>query len=269
MRTRFQDVFAAIAIAVLLLPALGQTPPARVVSRTRLKPVPQPQAPFTAELKVTDVRTLANGSTLTRESTEVRAADSLGRVMTAITRVPPNDDGRTTTTVNVVDPLAGTRTNWMVPGEQATVTKMQSPGAGGSSCSGNSPITPVTRSSTATQRTSVTEDLGTETIQGVQAHGQRTTTTTPAGMIGNSETLVRTSEVWQAIGIQPMVLVVREISDDPDSGKRTKELVSVALSEPAPSTFLPPQGYEIVNRDAPSLPCAPGQRVPSPAPPSQ
>ena len=59
------------------------------------------------------------------------------------------------------------------------------------------------------------EDLGTDTIQGVEAHGRRITTTIPAGEIGNAAPLVRTRETWMAVAPTLQGLVVRENSDDP------------------------------------------------------
>ncbi len=44
------------------------------------------------------------------------------------------------------------------------------------------------------------ENLGTETIQGVEARGRRTTTTTmPVGPLGKSQPQVSTYEVWRAV----------------------------------------------------------------------
>lgn len=86
-------------------------------------------------------------------------------------------------------------------------------------------------------------DLGTTTIQGIEAHGIRRTGTTPAGEIGNDVPLVRTSEVWSS-NVFPLVL--REMSDDPRLGKHTRELVRLDLGEPDVSLFAPPEDSEIV-----------------------
>lgn len=121
------------------------------------------------------------------------------------------------------------------------------------------------------------EDLGTETIAGIEARGRRTVTTTPAGAIGNNEPLVRTSEMWTAVAPGLRGLVASQVSDDPQSGKTDKELVNLNQSEPDPSVFEPPAEYEIVSKDAPVPICAGSEKVeqpmapiaPPPPPPEQ
>jgi hypothetical protein len=51
-------------------------------------------------------------------------------------------------------------------------------------------------------------------------------------------------------------LIVREINDDPSSGKTTRELTNLSLSEPEASLFQPPQGYEVVRKAPPEASCA-------------
>jgi hypothetical protein len=94
--------------------------------------------------------------------------------------------------------------------------------------------------------------LGTQTIQGVVATGIRTTRTTPAGAEGNDAPLVRVTELWNA---KSLGLVVREVREDPVTGKETKELVELSQSEPDPSTFQPPEGYEIVTQELHAVRC--------------
>ncbi len=96
------------------------------------------------------------------------------------------------------------------------------------------------------------QDLGLTTIQGVEAHGQRFTYTTPTGEIGNDRPLVRTQEVWRATDFN---LLLREITDDPRIGATTKELVNLSLSEPEMTTFQPPDGYEVVTEQLHEVPC--------------
>jgi hypothetical protein len=99
------------------------------------------------------------------------------------------------------------------------------------------------------------EELGTDTILGVEVQGARMTRTTPAGRIGNDEPLLRTEEIWSAPSLGGLVL--REITDDPRTGKSTREAVSLDLSEPDPAVFQPPEGYEIVDQELHEVPCQP------------
>lgn len=99
----------------------------------------------------------------------------------------------------------------------------------------------------------VREDLGTDTIMGVEVRGTRITITTPVGRIGNDQPLVRTEERWSAPSLGGLTL--RDINNDPQSGKSTRELVNLDLSEPDPSTFQPPEGYEVVTEEMHQVAC--------------
>ena len=92
----------------------------------------------------------------------------------------------------------------------------------------------------------VEEELGTAKIQGLDVRGHRTTIKTPIGAVGNSAILLETRERWYAIDPGLNFLTVRMVENDLLNGKRTKELVKFDQSEPDPSVFHPPAGYEIV-----------------------
>jgi len=49
-------------------------------------------------------------------------------------------------------------------------------------------------------------------------------------------------------------LVLRSVTDDPQTGKVDDELVNISLAEPDAASFEPPEGYEIVNREM-KAPC--------------
>jgi hypothetical protein len=49
--------------------------------------------------------------------------------------------------------------------------------------------------------------------------------------------------------------MVREVTDDPVTGKLTKELVELSQSEPDPATFQPPEGYVVVTQELHAIPC--------------
>jgi hypothetical protein len=97
------------------------------------------------------------------------------------------------------------------------------------------------------------EDLGTTTIQGVEAMGSRTTITIPAGAVGNDQPLETTSEIWRAPTIDNLTL--RSVQNDPRTGVMTRELVSLTQGEPDPAIFQPPDGYEIKTTELHKVPC--------------
>jgi hypothetical protein len=61
------------------------------------------------------------------------------------------------------------------------------------------------------------------------------------------------------IGIQQSSASWREESDDPRTGKRSRELVDLSQSEPDPATFQPPEGYEVTIVELHKVDCAPAQ----------
>jgi hypothetical protein len=50
-------------------------------------------------------------------------------------------------------------------------------------------------------------------------------------------------------------LTLREVDDDPQTGKRITELVKFSLGEPDPASFQPPEGYEISTQETHQVSC--------------
>jgi hypothetical protein len=256
----------------MALPVSSQVAKSQTTTVTTGKPASVARLPYTAEYKITRVRTLANGSTITRESNEVVALDSQGRRMTSTTAVPVSGEQTQATHVSVNDPVARTNSSWSVPGTKATVTAMPAPGAP-RNCAATAPAAATPAAGVPHAKPTV-EDLGIQTIQGVEAHGRKTTTTTAAGAIGNDQPLVHTTELWTATAPGLKNLVVRDVGDDPQSGKKDQELTNFSQAEPDPTIFQPPAGYEIVNKPAPGSECPgaegteqPMAPIPPPPPP--
>jgi hypothetical protein len=269
MRRNRNAVLAMCALAGFAFPVFGQ---GGIGSGNVAPHVPHP---YTAKFRITTEQTLANGTTITHERTEIVVMDSEGRRLTAST-FPVSEQIPERTMVNVSDPVARTSTNWMVPGKRAQVQHRPaaSESGQGATCwttvvpqATTVPLSPDRAAGTVTasvgaggtstvapkRRTaSNKEDLGTQTIQGVVATGTRFTLTTPAGADGNDAPLVRVREVWDA---KSLGLMVREVTDDPVTGKLTKELVELSQSEPDPATFQPPEGYVVVTQELHAIPC--------------
>lgn len=228
-----------------------------------------PLPSYTAEFKVTQVQTLANGTTISRETTRVQAHDSEGRTMNSTKQLQPFGNGEEMNSVFVSDPKAGTQINWNSRSKRAMVIVFPTPeqrhGCWRSE-SGNvtanygvsNPFTVagVTPASAAPlpnislRPKPVIEDLGTTMVAGVEAHGTRRTTTIPAGEVGNDQPLTAVQESWLAPSLG---LVVRSVRDDPRTGKETLEPVNITLGEPDPSLFLPPKDFELVTQTM--VPC--------------
>src|SRR5271165_17909 len=95
----------------------------------------------------------------------------------------------------------------------------------------------------------VVEDLGKQTFQGVEAQGRRTTWTIPAQSIGNSDDLVRNDEAWFSTTPGLAGINLRQVSDDPQSGRTTRELVKFTQGEPDAALFQPPADFEVVTQE--------------------
>ena len=260
---------------------------------------PHVQPPFTAEFKITRVRTLPNGTTATTETKEVMARDQDLRRMNATTTAPAGNRPPVTN-FHVSDPTTGDEISWNSlikvahdirrpvgadrhgcwatpdghnhvnfgaghaaggpPHPPAPSAAANSPAASPLAQNGPAPGLPSASSPPAGQNVkpvaakpapaqpshppgnAAHQDLGTDTIKGVEVHGQRTTVTIPAGTEGNNQPIVRTEETWMAPSLG---MALRSISDDPRMGKSDREVVKLDLDNPDPSLFQPPAGYKV------------------------
>jgi len=203
--------------------------------------------PYTAELKTTRVQTLGDGSTVTHETTEVLARDSQGRTLNSSSGTALGDDAREYTNVNINDPVGKTHTFWSTPGQRVFVTNNGDAGTPPPSCSAG--VHAMIQPASGRSEKPKMEDLGVQTFEGVEAHGHRTTWTYAPGQIGNSDLLVHTSEVWFSTTPGLEGVNVRQVNDDPRSGKETRELVKFTPGEPDASLFTPPQDFVVEIHD--------------------
>jgi len=95
----------------------------------------------------------------------------------------------------------------------------------------------------------VTESLGKQIIEGVEAEGTRSTVTLQAGLIGNERPVSIVSERWYSPELQ---IVVMTKQSDPRFGETTYRLTNINRSEPARTLFEVPADYTI--KEMPSLP---------------
>jgi hypothetical protein len=211
--------------------------------------------PYTAEFKTASILAAADGSTSTEESSEVRAVDSEGRVMTKKPLQLRTPDGEVRWTIQVEDPQAHTITNWTMPGVKAFVMSEplgNLPPACLARSTGPLVTSPTNHGKPLPQSRVVTEDLGNAELLGIEIHGIRKTT--PAGIspITGAANPVHIIEVWTATDPGFAGLVVRRISD----GTTMREMVSFDQNEPDPSEFQPPQNFQIVDKQVPQPACA-------------
>jgi hypothetical protein len=97
---------------------------------------------------------------------------------------------------------------------------------------------------TAEQDQGNTEDLGSQTMEGVLVNGVRTTHTIPAGQIGNERAITIVTEVWTSPDLKTVVYSKRS---DPRMGEQTFRLTNIVRAEPSPSSFTVPADFKIVD----------------------
>lgn len=90
------------------------------------------------------------------------------------------------------------------------------------------------------------EELGTQTIEGVNAVGTKTTITIPAGQIGNERAIEIVEEQWFSPELQTMVMTRHS---DPRSGETVFRLTNINRTEPDHSLFEVPAGYTVKEQE--------------------
>ena len=99
------------------------------------------------------------------------------------------------------------------------------------------------------------EELGTQVVEGVPATGTRTTTTIPAGAIGNEQPLLIVSEQWFSPELKVLVLTKHS---DPRTGETIYRLTNILQTEPTRSLFEVPADYtlrdSLIRRQSPMQP---------------
>jgi hypothetical protein len=89
-----------------------------------------------------------------------------------------------------------------------------------------------------------TEDLGSQTMEGVLVKGVRMTHTIPAGQIGNDLPITIVTEVWTSPDLKTVVYSKRS---DPRMGEQTFRLTNIVRTEPSAALFSVPADFKIVD----------------------
>jgi len=207
-------------------------------------------APFTAIVHTEWVRYLADGGTFTLVNQRPIARDSEGRIyQERWTLVPKNGKiASERTTIQIGDPSAHTLYNCFIFNKprnctlgrfNETTTAIYKPAFAKSG--------PLPRN----QGYIAHEDLGKDSIEGIEVTGTRDTTTYNEGAIGNDRPESVKREFWYApsLGIN-----LRSEVSEPTFGKQTFTVTDVNLSEPDPKLYELPEGFIVVDRRKPAAP---------------
>jgi hypothetical protein len=195
-------------------------------------------APYSATETVSTVQTLANGNTITHQDVRQVYRDSQGRIRIERTITPPTGSGKSAfTEIEITDPVSGNR--YLLNSSTMTAVQMTLPKPRTSPRSGN------TTRPTPPQRPGVTEvttDLGSKSVNGVNATGKQVTITIAAGAIGNAAAITSTRTSWVATDLKVPVSIQ---SSDPRFGTTDMELTNIVTAEPDASLFTVPSNYTI------------------------
>jgi hypothetical protein len=212
-------------------------------------PVGTAGAPYSATRKTTRVQKLANGTTITHESSVKMARDSSGRTYQESRRESSmglEGGSNNVVSVNVYDPVNRLTIFWNSNTKEAIVTHFPEPRE-----IKRTEVQPVQAMVDPTPMPRLEpirpqiEDLGMRTINGVEAKGTRTTRVIPTGREGNDQPITVTLERWAAVDLG---LVVMSVQDDPRTGTSTIELTDLEKGEPDPALFQVPEGYTVKDR---------------------
>jgi len=216
-------------------------------------------APYSAEAVTETIQTLADGNRIVERSSAMQYRDGEGRerreetsAMGAIfitdpvagTRYTLHPDSRTAENGQLINGAATGAVRLRLNGNEVTTVTVPPGGVpGGRSGPAPNQFFAVTTAGISTwSGDGKKEDLGKLYIEGVQAQGTRTTTTIPAGDIGNERPINIVDEQWYSPDLQMTIMTKHS---DPRMGETTFALKNINRSNPPPTLFEVPSDYTV------------------------
>jgi hypothetical protein len=203
-------------------------------------------APYAADTAVESVQTLADGNRIVNKNVSSFARDSEGRTRREIHVEVAGKPEESHKVILIDDPVAGV--HYVLNTRTKTATKGELPKEGGM----RPPMGPppmggvitgaATRIIRAEGTAPVTEELGKQTMEGVEVTGRRVTITVPAGGMGNERALVSKTETWFSESLKAPVLVKRS---DPRMGETTSRTTNIRQVEQPRYLFEVPADYKV------------------------
>jgi len=211
---------------------------------------PLQNAPFTAIIHTQWIRPLGDGGTYTLVNQRQVARDSAGRIYEERWLLVPKD-GKVESQMNVIqiaDPSAHTLYNCFTlntPHRCVLLDYSETP------LKAIAPPTMMSGPLPNGNGSSLHEDLGGQSIEGIDTRGTRDTVTYNEGVIGNDRPFSSVREFWYApsLGIN----LKSEVSN-PSFGKQIFTLSDIVTAEPDPKLFQLPDGFQVVDRRKPAAP---------------
>jgi hypothetical protein len=233
---------------------------------TQFEGKPTTGKPMSATRETHSLQVLADGTRIENTTRDLYYRDAEGR-----TRVEHVENGAVRDIV-VQDPVAGT-TFFLNP-EAKVAHKMPAPlsagmpplppppagaetrdvrvvqrvftgpegGAAGIAAAGEPTFNIMIKRTEVGAAKPVTEDLGTQTVNGVVAQGTRSTMTIPAGQMGNDRPIQVVSERWFSSDLN---MLVKSTNNDPRFGETTFQLTNIQRDAPSAALFQVPSDYTV------------------------
>jgi hypothetical protein len=204
-----------------------------------------PNAPFSATVDTEWIRQLPDGSAITLKNHRTIARDAAGRIFQE-RRVLVPDDGKSksgVTQIEISDPVAH-ELYICIPYERTCQLEEFFPPE-------SIPYGAPGKSHMVQGASSESENLGKQSIGGLETAGTRETTIIPANTIGNNSPLISKREFWYSS--QLGVNLISKLQH-PLSGTQNFEVCDITLGEPEAKLFEAPSGFKILDlRKPPEL----------------
>ena len=224
-------------------------------------------APYSATITNESVQTLADGNRIVQSSTGTTARDSHGRTRQDAPLPPIGNLSAANAPhlVFIMDPVTQVSYTLNLTDKTAEKTSIPSVAPGPSAATAGArqvfvtqsgavqvpdappppPAIAMVKSLGSEEHAEVTtEDLGTETMEGLLVTGTRTTRTIPAGEIGNEKPISIVTEVWTSPDLKTIVYSKRS---DPRMGEQTFKLANIVRAEPDASQFTVPADFKLTD----------------------
>ena len=200
----------------------------------------RPNAPFTATVNAEWIRQVPDGSLITLKNHRIIARDAKGRIYQQRALFVPVDGKQESTVLQIEIIAPATHERYVCrPAEQ--LCRLQEffvsdfePGSGAVAVA----VTSGTPGYTV-------EDLGKQSIAGLEAIGSRETRVLQANALGNEAPILERKEFWYSPQLGINLVVKRE--EPRFSTQQNFEVTNVTLGEPDAKLFEPPAGFKILD----------------------
>ena len=239
MRRTKATLLLTASIVLSAIPALAQGTISFSIGDSQPKPILN--APYSVVEETEHTQTLTDGTHMVNRNQTRRYRDSYGRTRSEsfYIRAGVAEEPKT---IVINDPVAGTSHTLFV---RQRVARTIAPPVG----LPNNPNVVYKSASTAegARPKSTSEDLGTQSIEGVLADGVRSTTVYPEGLMGNDKPIQTVSERWVS---KELGLTLLEKDSDPRFGETITRVTRLDRAEPDPTLFRIPADYIVQGANA-------------------